>query len=283
MNDLLLHDITDQQITAFVRQPGQALILAGPAGSGKLTLARRLASTILAVEEARLDDYPYKLIISTPDSSIGIDEVRRLEHFLSLKVPGRAAYNRAVIIENAHSLTAEAQNALLKALEEPPAATLIVLTADNEQALLPTIRSRAPVVYVRRPVQTDVERFFESDFDKAAVAQAYAVSGGLPGLMQAMLSDTDHPLLQATERARKLLSQPVYERLLSVDELSRQRELARDVIFILQQMARISLQNARADKASRWQAILKAAYEAAEALDSSAQPKLVLTNLMLSF
>jgi len=87
----------------------------------------------------------------------------------------------------------------------------------------------------------------------------------------------------ATERARQLLSQTTYQRLLMVDELSKQRQLALDVTTILQQMAHVSLQNAKGEAANKWQAILKASYEAAEALSGSAQPKLILTKLMLNF
>ena len=281
MNDLVLHPVTEKGLQGFLQQPGQALILVGPAGSGKLALARSVATTVLDISD-RLEDYPYKLFITADTSSIGIDEVRKLEHFFSLKVPRRTAYNRAVIIEQAHRLTLEAQNALLKMLEEPPAGTVLILTADNQQDLLPTIRSRAPAVAVKPPGRERLEAFFAADHDATAITRAFAVSGGLPGLMQALLDETDHPLLLATEKARQLLGQTTYERLLSVDELSKQRQLAQDVTFILQQMAHVSLQTAPPDKARRWQTVLSASYDAAQALAGNAQPKLVLTDLMLS-
>jgi hypothetical protein len=101
--------------------------------------------------------------------------------------------------------------------------------------------------------------------------------------MHALLSDEEHPLLAATEQARELLSQPAHQRLLTIDALSKQRALAADTIDILQQMAHVSLRTARGDAAKRWQAIQVASYEAAEALRKNAQPKLVLTNLVLQF
>jgi hypothetical protein len=101
--------------------------------------------------------------------------------------------------------------------------------------------------------------------------------------MSALLEQTEHPLLFATQQARQLLSQSAYERLLSVDELSKQRQLALDTMFILQQMAHVSLQSAAGETADKWQAVQAASYQAAEALAASAQPKLALANLMLSF
>jgi replication-associated recombination protein RarA len=285
MKELILHPVTRRQIEDFAGAPSHAVLLVGPAGSGKRILATNLSETVLKLPARSFNEYPYKMIINSDDGkSIGIETVRQLEHFLSLKVPIQAVHNRAVIIDNAHLLSTEAQNALLKTLEEPPRGTLVVLTANNDQALLPTIRSRVQSISVKRPGQAAIETFFRArNFDDKAIRQAYAISGGLTGLMNALLEQTDHPLMLATERARQLLSQSAYERLLAVDELSKQRTLALDTTFILQQMAHVSLQNATGDAAIKWQAVLNASYQAAEALAANAQPKLALTNLMLSF
>ena len=285
MKELLLHPVTRQRLADFTKTPSQASLLVGPAGSGKLTLAAKLSETILELPPGGLATYPYKLLIKPEGSTaIGIDTIRDLERFLSLRVPRQTAYNRAIIIENAQLLTLEAQNALLKTLEEPPTGTFIVLTADHDQALLPTLRSRAATITVKRPDRQLTETYFQArDFDPSATKQAYAISGGLPGLMSALLGQEEHPLLLATQRARQLLSQSAYERLLAVDDLAKQRPLALDVAFIFQQMAHVSLQTATGEAAAKWQAILKAGYQAAEALNVSAQPKLALTNLMLSF
>jgi len=276
---------TRTQLEAYLVSPTQAVLLTGPRGSGKFTLAVRLAEQALDLAPGKFTDYGYGMIVRPEDGkAIGIEAARQLERFLSLKVPSKRSVNRAVIIDDGHLLTAEAQNALLKTLEEPPAGTILILTASHGQALLPTIRSRVQSIAVRRPAQAAlIAHFRRNGFEEAQIKQAYAMGGGLPGLMQALLSDDDHPLKAAAAQARQLLSQPLFERLITVDALAKQRELAIDTVDILQQMAHIGLQNAAGKAAERWQKILTASYQAAEALSTSGQLKLVLTNLALSF
>lgn len=285
MKNLVLHPATQRQLEQFIKSPGQVVLVSGPAGSGKLTLAKNLAAAILELPDDSFDTYAQSLVISPEDGkAIGIESARQLERFMRLKVPGDKSYDRAAIIEDSHLMTTEAQNALLKTLEEPPAGTLIIMTVSYEPALLPTVRSRAQTLAVQRPEQEQIKEFFSArGFDNETLDKVYALSGGSAGLMNALLEDDEHPLRLATEQARQLLSQPLYERLITADALSKDKALAADTMAILQRMARISLQNASGQAAKRWQAILAASYQATEALAANAQPKLALTNLALQF
>ena len=285
MEMLVIHPQTKIQIDSYQQAPSHAVLLVGPTGSGKLTLAKQMAIEVLGLKTDSFDKYQYGLLIRAEEGkAIGIEAIRELEHFLSLKVPSRRIINRAIIIEDSHLLTPEAQNALLKTLEEPPADTVIILTADNERALLPTINSRVQTMTVRRPEKASLQAHFKQQgFQDKDIQQTFVMSGGLPGLMQALLSQDEHPLRAAAQQARQLLSQPLFERLVAVDGLSKQRVLTVDTVSILQQMAHISLQSANGRAAERWQKVLRASYDAADALQSSAQPKLALTDMVLQF
>lgn len=85
-------------------------------------------------------NFPDLSIISAKDRNIEIEEVRDLQKRLSLK-----SYNNSIkvgIIDDAHLMRKDAQNALLKTLEEPKGDTLLILITSYPQMLLPTIRSR---------------------------------------------------------------------------------------------------------------------------------------------
>lgn len=83
--------------------------------------------------------------ISIPqEGTVGIDMIRDFQRELSL-TPRNSSY-RAGIFYDIDRATPEAQNALLKTLEEPPPNTYIIGTTNNPEALLPTIRSRMSIV-----------------------------------------------------------------------------------------------------------------------------------------
>lgn len=284
MNALLLNLVTEKQLNSYVDNPSHSITLVAPTGSGKHSVALMLSSRILAIEQDRLASHPYfKLILSQDGKAIGIETIRELEHFLSLKVPSSLAIHRIVVIEDADLLTIEAQNAFLKTLEEPPAGTIFILTSSHDQSLLPTVRSRSPKVIITKPNYGDLKAYFTEIYsDEIKVNKALVVSGGLPGLADALLSqDTNHPLFPATVLARQLLTESTYERLLHSDELVKDRPLFLNTLFILQQMAHLSLLTSKGAASIRWHSILKASYSGQKLLLSNAQAKLVISDLML--
>lgn len=91
-----------------------------------------------ARELHRITDSNFHIV--TPAPSIGIDAIRDLQRLLSRKPYGGGS--RLIVLSGMEKATTEAQNALLKLLEEPPADTYIIITTTAEEAVLPTILSR---------------------------------------------------------------------------------------------------------------------------------------------
>jgi hypothetical protein len=84
------------------------------------------------------------LFIIDVNSGWGIDIVRKIQNFLSKKPLNYQ--NKIVLIQQAHQLGTEAQNALLKILEDPGVNNYIILTTPNSNLLLPTILSRCHII-----------------------------------------------------------------------------------------------------------------------------------------
>jgi DNA polymerase-3 subunit delta' len=283
-NELVIHPATSSKLNAFYEQPTHALLLLGPSGSGKGLLAKTIAAQILSLQQDKLNSHPYvQLIAPNGGKAIGIEEIRTLDQFLSLKVPGDTPINRVIIIEDSHLLTLEAQNALLKTLEEPPQGTVLILTANNSQTLLPTITSRTQGITIQLPSSNQLKAYFQSKYpDAKDIDRLYAMSGGLPGLLDALLSsDGSHPLFASAELARTFMQGTVFDRLKLTDSLAKQRQTTDTMLYVLQQMAHLSLRTAEGQAARRWQSVLEHSYAAYMELQENAQPKLVLTRLAL--
>lgn len=93
---------------------------------------------------------PFDITILEPketQSKIGIEDVRILQKKMFLK-PFKSPI-KAALIKNAESLTPEAQNSLLKLIEEPPLNTIIILIVSSKDILLPTILSRCKIIELK--------------------------------------------------------------------------------------------------------------------------------------
>lgn len=287
MDNLVLHPHTKEHVAQFAARPAHAVMLTGPNGIGKTSLAETIAEQILGLDADKLATYPYFSVLRPEKGTISIDAIRELQRFLQLKTIGEAAYRRAVIIEHAEGLTIEAQNAYLKLLEEPPADTIMLLTVDSPRTLLPTILSRLQTITVYAPAEDELRDYFaKAGKDQAAINQAFFLSGGLPGLMSALLSgDETHPLLAGVADAKAVLQKQAFERLAMVEGLSKQKDSAKYMLEALQHIAQTGLdQAAKKDdiaKVKQWHHVLKVSSEAMDALGRNANAKLVLSNLML--
>ncbi len=93
------------------------------------------------------------LVISPVENTTGIDAIRFLKNFLYQK-PFFSKY-RTAIIKEAESLSLEAQNAMLKILEEPPSHGLIILISRFEESLFPAILSRLHKIYFSSIIQIE--------------------------------------------------------------------------------------------------------------------------------
>lgn len=110
-------------------------------------------------------------------TSIGIADIKLILEKLYLK-PLKSK-EKAVIIHNADALTPEAQNALLKALEEPPKNTIILLTCESKENLLPTIRSRCSIIEIETKTAALTEEERAEFTDIVASLPTYSIGQSL--------------------------------------------------------------------------------------------------------
>jgi DNA polymerase-3 subunit delta' len=191
------------------------MIFAGPAGVGKATTARALAAVFLCEKPdlsrgaacGRCESCRLMEVGNHPDFHVAYRQLIRLlkktsvardfamdvvRHFVVRPAGLKAAMGRGkvIVLEEAELMNADAQNALLKTLEEPQGRTLIILLSDQPEALLPTIRSRCQIVRFALLDPELVEReLLARGISAADVRAATSLSEGSLGLAMKWLED----------------------------------------------------------------------------------------------
>ncbi|MGE3177367.1 MAG: ATP-binding protein [Vicinamibacterales bacterium] len=146
--------------------------------------------------------HPDVLLIEPLDSGvIKVDQVRdAVERAAYRPFEGR---RRVVIVDDADALMPQAQNALLKTLEEPPAASVFLLVSSRPDMLLPTVRSRCPQLRFRALSDAEVARALVAG--GATDAEARAVAATADGSLGRALAASAGDLLDSRDTAARVL------------------------------------------------------------------------------
>ena len=168
------------------------------------------------------------------DSSIKIETIRELQKEIQLK-PYEGA-KKVFIINNAERMTTQAQNALLKTLEEPPGYASIILLTNNAASLLPTIISRCQLLKLvparLEEVQQHLQRVEGLGLEESKVIASF--SNGIVGKAIRILQDEEFRIKRdiIIEITRQLLEGKIIDLLERVSFLKEEKETVDDIFDI---------------------------------------------------
>lgn len=214
------HIVTTLESAVAHDRIGHAYLFSGPRGTGKTSLARILARSILTrgltdaeatkrildeIESASLVD----LVEIDAASNRGIDDIRLLIEKIQFSPVVAAA--KVYIIDEVHMLTREAFNALLKTLEEPPAYAYFILATTESQKVPPTIQSRCQRFAFHQISDEDIVRCLQNvaDSEKISIdrpalrAIAHHAQGGLRDALSLLEQLSGLPKIGLTEVAER--------------------------------------------------------------------------------
>jgi DNA polymerase-3 subunit delta' len=199
---------------ALPDEPAHAYLFHGPAGVGKRIAAVAFAGELLGdPERVERRAHPDLYVLEPLGDQIRIDEVRELRRDLHMRPfeTGRRVY----LVFGAHLLNAEAADALLKDLEEPPPYAVVVLVADELGPLPETIRSRCQLVPFRRlserAIRGEIDRRAPGLAPDEAIAIARVAAGRLDRVERLLDPEAARRRGELLEIARAVYTDPSFD------------------------------------------------------------------------
>ena len=175
-NNILGNDKIKELLTNSVKNNkiSHSYLFIGIEGIGKKLIAKEFAKMILCIDENKYcgscksciefdtDNNPDFKIIEPDGNSLKIEHIREFQSKVAEKpiISNKKVY----IINDSDKMTTEAQNCLLKTLEEPPEFVTIILIGSNENAFLSTIKSRCMILHFNKIQDDEIKKFLEENY-----------------------------------------------------------------------------------------------------------------------
>ncbi len=236
-----------------------AYLFTGPDGVGKASLARELAMALLCRHaeagapgcslcpsclQMQSGNHPDFMVLEPEGQGIKIDAIRQMKQALGF--PPLAGALRVVLLKEVHTMRREAANSLLKILEEPPSGNLLLLTADDDQGLLATIRSRCQLITLYAlplALAAEVIKRHKPELTAADCLALAELSGGCPGQALHMEEQAILPLYQDLVAALETEGQGAATRVQTALALAGRLYEHRDMSGFILQLLRFLLKN----------------------------------------
>ena len=275
---LYINDSTKKEANNFLESPSHALMIVGSRGNGSSELAESIALGLTG--ERRITEQSPQQMTIRPNKhgNISIEDVRGAWSFAKVPTGDDFKSKKCVIIYSANAMTTEAQNSLLKLLEEPPEYMHFILTVPSKRSILPTIDSRTQKIELRPLPREDFIKAVSSSADAKLSEQLYLATGG--EVYKALNIEKGES--SALSKAKEVLSLSPFERLSNAGKALSDREEAIILASDLFHLSFIGLsQSIKAGKSGKnWLKIAKSTEKTIQNLEANGSVKLNMTYLL---
>jgi DNA polymerase III delta prime subunit len=269
---------TKQLLDAFCARPFTSLLLLGPAERGTEYCLKYIQETLLDADTRN------NLIRIEPQlpKALSVEQIRDLKTSLATKSNRKGnTVTRIVYVSGFHTATVEAQNALLKVLEEPTEATVIILQADERESILQTIQSRCHIIPVLPLTKEQVlQEIITSNRQEHELQKILSLSGGDALTVRQMLSDNEEINIRV-DKAKQFLSLSVFDRLLEQKEYESNASIL-ELLASLNLVAQAGFHLSDKKQIDRWKNVLVELREIEDLCRKNVLPKIVYMRLCSS-
>lgn len=275
--NLIINPKLNKQLSELSLNPPSAMLITGPKGAGKASLISHFASKIASLKD---NSKIINISLLEDKKHILIDQIKDIKKIIKVKDSGF----RIIVIADAELMTLDAQNSLLKVLEEPPKNVIFILSSSLPHLLLDTVRSRLIKINYASPNYQQLLDYAESmGQTEAQTSKYYQISQGRMGIFAALVkNDKTVEIINDIDDAKEILSQSPKERLARLDTVAKDYELSLRTIDAMILVSEAALQIAvQKGQYKAWLSRLEHLNKSYELLLKNVSAKLVFSKLFL--
>lgn len=240
--EILGNDKIKEELTHLVKlgQYSHSYLFLGTEGIGKKMIAKEFAKMILCEGKEKYcgicksciefdsNNHPDYQEIEPDGNAVKIDQIREMQRKI-VEAPIIAS-RKVYIINEADKMTKEAQNCLLKTLEEPPEFANIILIGSNESSFLSTIKSRCTILKFRNIPEEDMKQYLKQKYGLEEVAESILeAAAGSIGKAE-MLKDKQELFTEVEQVIENIEKLDLIDTLKSADRIYQSQEDKQEIL-----------------------------------------------------
>jgi DNA polymerase III delta prime subunit len=276
----LYNSTTLKWVKAYIKNPTSTVLIEtnGYPESG-LNISKYIYEKLIKSKNT-----PFFVLSLKDKKSIGVEDVRELKSYMALKADENYKYTRFVTIKDAEFLTIEAQNALLKLIEELPERTILVLISNDSSKILETIHSRCFSIKVL-PLEFKKAQKYTADnnIDELNFRKSYLMSEGNTSVFLDLIHNKDNELINYVNNAKQFIGADIFKRQILLQDYLKNKIDNNKFIKAMQLVSKTAMRSASSiENKNKWKIILEKSLNAEKQLNSNVNSKLVLLSLSIS-
>jgi len=274
---MLLNDITKKWLDAFIEHPSSALLIDTPNDmKNGLEIAEHIHNKLVGSRSNPALHIQNERLVS-------IEDIRKMNSSLQLKANKSDEISRICVISDAGTITREAQNSLLKVMEDTPENTLIILVAKDANEILETVRSRCSTLKVL-PIESSKISKLASEYstNEPSVKKIFMLAEGRASKIVTLLEDGSE-IDQDVEVAKQFLSSGVFQRQQMLSKILDKSYDMNRFLRTLRLIIKAGMHNSSsAESAKLWKLKLKTVNTAEQQISHNVSTKLAMLSLSVS-
>ncbi len=275
--NMLISEKTKKEIDLFISNPSPVLLITGPDGAGKQFITDKIIENLF--ESNTPGEKALSLIDMNKDgNTVTIEEIRELKNKLKFVETG-INITRVIIIRSIDKVNDQAQNSLLKLLEDTPRNTLFILNASILNKVISTIQSRSMIIRISNPKKIEYQNFYDTN----KLASFFMMSDGRSRYIDELVKNNSGDFLETVNIAKKYVSSDTYGKLIISEEISKKYNIGLFIFGLIQIYRSLIMSTSDNNRIQKYNDNLKSLANSQEfLLKSNPNIKLLMTRLAVN-